>query len=85
MNGGVEGFHPAIKRFGKAGDLAHIGDRNPCFAQLLRGGTRRDNLYSISHQSPPKIKKAGLIAHRHQRAGGHDAMCGSHGVLREWG
>ena len=82
VDGGVEGFHPAIKGLGEAGDLADIGDGNSRIPQLLCGRPGGDDIYPVSDQRLAEVNQPALVAHRHQCAGWHNAVHGCHGVLR---
>ena len=78
----MQGFHPSVHDFRKAGDSADIGDGQTGVAQGLGGTAGGQQLHAMGDQRFSQRQQAGFIGHRQQGAADGMAGCG-HRSLRK--
>ncbi len=68
----VQGFHPAVHDFRKAGHAADVGDRDAGFAQGFGGASGRQQLHAMLAQRRGQFQQSGSCRKRTAARGGRD-------------
>ena len=68
MHQWMQGLDAPIHHLGKAGDLAHVTDRQAGVANGLGGAAGGDQFDAVRDQDAREFKQSGFVGHGKQRA-----------------